>query len=102
MEVMDVSKMGFAGNVEKLMPKFEDIPEQFKRNGNKWVDLVSHWFYKGLKGATFSPKEGIDQQLALKHVAAIMRSWEPKHEHKEAACAYLMSEFFNDVKYPKV
>jgi hypothetical protein len=30
-----------------------------------------------------------------------MSSWEPKHEHKEAGCAYLLSEFFDDVNYKK-
>lgn len=90
----------FPGSVKHLMPPYEDIPDEFKdwNSKNKWNDAVSTWFFKGLpKGTTITPKEGIDPAKAMKHLATIMRSFEPKHEHKEAAVAYLMSLWFEDI-----
>jgi hypothetical protein len=44
-------------------------------------------------------KEGVDGNLAFRHLSAIQRSFTPKHEHKEAAVAYLASLWFEDVDY---
>ena len=92
----------FPAMVSDLMPAQENIPEEFKRfPGTKWNQVFSDWFYSGLKGAEWQPKEGIDQARALRHIGTVMGSYEPKHEHKEAAVAYLMSLWFEDVKYTK-
>lgn len=91
----------FGGNMKKLLPAWNEIPEEFKHRRNKWVDVVGDWFFCGLKNCRWTPKEGIDTGRALAHIKAIMASWEPKHEHKEAGCAYLLSEFFEDVKYDR-
>ena len=83
-----------------FMPSGDDIPAEFKTyNHRGWNGVVSTWFYKGLpEDVKFFPKKGIDTQKALNHVGTIMRSWTPKHEHKEAACAYLLSLWFKDVR----
>lgn len=93
--------LAFGGDMNKLLPKWDEIPDEFKRYGNKWVKVVSDWFYCGLVKAEWKPKPGIDEKNALRHVKACMGSWEPKHEHKEAGCAYLLSEFFEDVAYTR-
>lgn len=100
-KVQDVTglDLAFGGDMEKLLPAWEEIPKEFRDGRTKWNRLVSTWFYRGLKNTTWSPKEGVDTQKALRHVKAIMASWTPKHEHKEAGCAYLLSEFFGDVQY---
>lgn len=86
-------------NIHEFLPDYRNIPEDFKiHQGNKWSRLISEWFFRGLpEGTGFIPKEGIDAQVALKHVSATLRSFQPKHEHKEAGCAFLMSEWFEDV-----
>ena len=91
--------IAFGGDINKLMPKYEDIPKEFHMcSSNKWNQLFNQWFFQGLpKGTDFIPKEGIDATLALKHIMAIMRSYQPKHEHMEAAVSYLMSLWFKDV-----
>lgn len=89
----------FGGNTDILLPKYADIPDEFKKDHNVWVDLVSTWFFTGLSKETeFIPQDGIDPKEALAHVAACLRSWQPKQEHKTAGCAYLMSLWFKDVK----
>lgn len=92
------------GNV-KHMPRYDKIPEEFKRyNGNAYVTAVSKWFFKGAKvspqgllvdGVKFTPKEGVDQTKALAAIRAVLGSFEPSHEHKEAACAFMLAEWFS-------
>ncbi|WP_348269717.1 hypothetical protein P8936_16340 [Edaphobacter paludis] len=86
-------------NLFAIMPKMDDIPQEFQRRSTQWNKLVSAWFFCGLKSLELTPKEGVDKSAALRHVKAIMASFEPKHEHKEAACAYLLSQWFTDPKW---
>jgi len=88
--------LAFGGDMKKLLPPMNEIPEEFQDGRTKWNDLISGWFFRGLTKLELAPREGVDKQKALRHVKAIMVSWEPKHEHKEAGCAYLMSQFFED------
>lgn len=81
----------------ELLPPYENIPQQFKSGTTKWNRIFSQWFFEGLTNCRFVAKEGIDKIEAVRHISAIMRSFEPSHEHKEAGCAYLMSEFFDDL-----
>jgi hypothetical protein len=99
--VADVD-IAFGGNIWKLMPAMAKIPSEFHHGSNKWNKFMSDWFYRGLKNLNVTPKKGIDEKAALRHLAAILKSWEPKHEHKEAAVAYLASLWFEDVTYETV
>ncbi|MNS38114.1 hypothetical protein D3C86_1309310 [compost metagenome] len=91
--------LAFGGDMSKLLPPMHSIPQDFQNGTTKWNDLVSTWFFRGLKSFDCVPKEGIDKAAALKHISAIMRSWDPKHEHKEAGCAYLLSLWFEKPEY---
>lgn len=84
----------FPGSVSHLMPPMAEIPPEFKEFYNPWARVASKWFALGLKG-TLVPKEGIDKKAALRHLATVLRSFEPRHEHKEAAVAYLLSLWFD-------
>jgi len=89
----------FCGRIDGLMPDIKIVPNEFKRGHTKWNRLFQDWFFAGLKTLNLTPKPGINQEEALAHIRAIMKSWEPKHEHKEAICAYLLSEWFEDVSW---
>jgi hypothetical protein len=94
-----VSQLDVAfGNVRelKLMPAYGDIPEQFRNGKSKWIGFQQQWFYFGAKKEGLIAKKGIDLDVALRHLAAIQASFEPKHEHKEAAVAYLASLWLDD------
>ncbi len=80
-------------NLSDFLPSMDSIPEEFHSWNNPWHDLVSKWFFEGLKDKPHA-KDGIDQRKALAHIKAILGSFEPKHEHKTAGCAYLMSLWF--------
>lgn len=88
------------GGIDGIMPSISDIPEEFP-NDRKWRSMFCDFFFCGAKDLKFSPKEGIDQVMAWRHVRTIMGSFMPKHEHKEAACSYLMSLWFDDITYTK-
>ena len=92
MEIDDAT-MAFPVSVDTLMPKYSEIPDEFKRwPGGPYCKWMSKWFFSGLqREETPAAKEGIDQAAALRHLSAIMRSFQPKQEHKEAAVAYLAS-----------
>lgn len=89
-DVSDV-ELVFGGDMKKLMPS--DIPAEFRDGRTPQNDFVSRWFFKGVPGLP-AAKPDVDRQKALRHIKAIMVSFEPKHEDKEAACAYLLSEWF--------
>ena len=95
-KVTDV-EMAFPASVGHLMPAYKDIPEEFKGTGNPYVRWQQKWFYQGLKSEDIpNVKEGIDMPMALRHLSCIQRSFEPQHEHKEAAVAYLASLWFEE------
>jgi hypothetical protein len=91
----------FPTTTEGMMPKYEDIPREFKNcnRPSKWNRLVSAMFFSGLKKLDLKPKPGVDKNKALCHIRYILGSWEPKHEHKEAGAAFLFNEWFEDVEY---
>jgi hypothetical protein len=100
-QVKDVTDLdlAFPVTIKHLMPAWNEIPDEFKGRNNKWCRVFSRWFYRGARDAKFTPKEGVDVQKALRHVAACMGSFEPSHEHKEAGVAYLLNEFFDDITF---
>jgi hypothetical protein len=91
------------GNAKHL-PPYDSIPDEFKRmRGNKYTDFVSRWFFDGLKEgdlARLTAKPGIDRTQAMAAISAALRSFEPKHEHKEAGCGYLLSQWFDLAEKP--
>ena len=84
------------GNIEKLMPPMRDIPDDLPQWATK---LCDDWFYCGLKSLELTPKDGIDKQTAMRHIRTILGSFAPKHEHKTAAVAYLLSQWFEPAKW---
>ena len=87
------------GNISWL-PKWNDIPEEFKDRNCRTPenDLVSTWFFKGLTEndvERLRPRDGVDKEKALAACSACLCSWAPKHEHKEAGVAYLIREWFD-------
>lgn len=95
--VVDDVLYAFPGHLDRLLPKWEDIPEEF-RNMNlrtEWNKFVRDWFFKGWPtDRNLYSRDDVDSEAAFRHLHTIMRSFEPKHEHKEAGVAWLMSRWF--------
>lgn len=98
-EVEDVD-IAFGARALDWMPPYEEIPEEFKGFGhNEWCKIARRWFYEGLsKDTKVYPKDGVDLQKAFRVLQATQGSFAPKHEHKEAAVAYMMSEWFDKIE----
>lgn len=88
----------FPAQVYPLMPPWEAIPTHFRRRHTEWNDMFGRWFYAGVTDKSmFVPKKGIPAETAYWHLQCIMKSYQPQHEHKEAAVAYLASLWFDVV-----
>jgi len=104
--------VAFPAHVSEMMPPYEGIPKEFRTNPptTKWGKLFSDWFYFvpawsqpffWIKGLVLTPKSGIDRDEALGVIRAVMGSFEPAHEHKAAAVAYLLSLWFEDASWER-
>lgn len=90
--------IAFGGRTDELLPAWNDIPEEFHKGSNKWHKFANALFFGDAgKNTQIVPKAGIDVHEAARHVKAILGSFNPKHEHKIAGCAFLLSEFYQDV-----
>ena len=88
--------------LSELMPPMEEIPSEFKNMrdlNHKWCCLIDDWFFAGLDIKKIKPKDNINPNDAIRHIATILRSRACTHEHKRAACAFLASKFFEDISY---
>jgi len=82
----------FPGDVMHLMPEYRSVEVE-----DKWRELQREWFFKGLpKNLQLYPKDGIDPEKAFRHIQCIQGSFQPKHEHKEEAVAFLLGHWFDD------
>lgn len=95
--------LSFPARVRHLMPAYSDALIKWARTdeGRGWVQVQRDWFYNGLQDVESYPKAGVDPAAAWRHLKTIQGSFEPKHEHKEIAVAYLMSLWFDRITYTK-
>jgi len=98
LKIFEVSDLEMAFGVEnQKIPKTSDIPQEFWDEKTYWNKLFSTLFFKGGEITNIIPKEGVDSDKALRAIKAVMRSWEPKHEDKEAIVAYMFSQWFENI-----
>ena len=86
--------LAFPGDLGDLLPPQELIPREFwsTPGPDGWCSWASEWFFRGL--AKFpEARAGIDENEAIRHLSAILKSFQPSHEHKEAAVAWLASRW---------
>src|SRR2546425_1095965 len=93
-QVISDDELTFPVHVKHLMPPYDEIPEEFRRGRTVQNAFFNKWFFSGADATGFTAKTGINATLAWRHLTAIASSYEPKHEHKEAAVAYLLSQWF--------
>ena len=98
-EVDDVT-MALPGRLGDLIPPWDEIPDDFRRGKTTWNRWASRWFFNGLDSFP-EANDGIDQEAVKRHLATIQRSFEPQHEHKEAAVAWLASKWLKEPETPQ-
>ena len=99
-EIPEFSDVDIAFPTKTCLPPYDEVPDDFKGfrgrgDAKPFVEAVSSLFFNGGKladfGLTFKP--GVDQTKAGRALRVCLGSWEPKHEHKIAGAAYLLSQW---------
>lgn len=95
-EITEVDAV-FGARALDFMPSYQDIPEEFRRGAGEalaWFEFQSRWFFSGVAKSEVTPRSDVDAETAWRHLRMIQGSFAPKHEHKEAAVAWLASRWF--------
>ncbi len=84
------------------IPPLSEIPEQFRRTENTkqgrfFMDLFSGRVIETDIGML--PREGVSAKDAWRALMVCLSTYGIKHEHKEAAFAFLHSEWFVDLRW---
>jgi hypothetical protein len=98
----DLAKFQFpeVSDVDIVFSTFDTIPELlreaeargFAYTSGPYNELFSKLIFRGGK---VKFKDGLDEDFKTRawlYCRALMASWTPRHEHKEAVCAMLLSE----------
>ena len=99
-QAVDDVLLAFPATLGTLLPPIESIPVDYPYS-QEWLRFQQKWFAGTLPPDTeMEPADGIDATAAGRHLTAIQRSFEPKHEHKIVAVAWLASRWFVRVSTP--
>jgi hypothetical protein len=99
--LVDDLQIAFPADLGDLLPPYESIPDDFRNErgvARKWVEFQRQWFSNGISRSALKPNGDVDFDEALRHLQVIQGSFEPKHQHKMAAVAWLASRWFADVE----
>lgn len=79
-------------------PALWQIPASITTVENPWSNVAASLMWGGSAAMLSAlPKPGIDQERALLHVGAVLLAVDLTVEHREAAAAYLLSEWFESI-----
>lgn len=90
-QIASVTDAELAFSTDKLLPEWEQIPDEFKR-GNVYTKLVEAlMFNRPLPNTQMVLNEGVTSENLNRCVRAHLQSFGPKHEHKIAGVGYMIS-----------
>ncbi len=99
-EFSDVQRV-FPAQIMEHLPPWEEIPDDFKNESHSACNVLPRWMFGDLftkePMASIVGKEGVSAKTIFYHIDTILRSYEPKHEHKEAGVAYMISLWVRSV-----
>jgi len=98
----------FPAHVLEHLPPWEDIPQEYKDDSNPACAVAHRWFSDRLftgpeakeKGFPIMiTKDGIEggARAVFYHIDTILRSYQPKHEHKIAGIAMLIDQWVRSI-----
>ena len=94
---ISAADLAFPAKVAHLIPPHENLMDTVV--SKEAATLTTDWFYHGLKKIEPKPKDGVDVNAALAHIKCILASFQPKHEVKMQAVAYLIDLWFDEVAW---
>ena len=91
-DMASITDAELAFSTQRLLPAWEDIPEEFRR-GNLYTKVAESIFYGSPPPpCSIELKEGFDSSALNRAVRAHLQSWGPKHEHKIAGVGYMIAQ----------
>ena len=79
-------------------PPLWQIPSRFTSTPDAWGHVASTLMWAGSSAILSAvPRPSIDRDQALLHVGAVLLAIDLTVEHREAAAAYLLSEWFESI-----
>ncbi|ANN80905.1 hypothetical protein BAU07_26345 (plasmid) [Bordetella flabilis] len=94
-----ISELEVVFGTTRFLPAAEEVPSAFHSRGSVYSRLAEALFYGGElpKGEVLFRKDLAEDSLktgalVVRFATAHLRSFEPKHEHKIAGVAYLLSQ----------
>lgn len=84
------------GNIKHL-PPYDVIPDRFRNRSDPYVKFVAEWFFQGRTQEDMrrlKTRASVERGKALAAIKCVLGSFEPRHEHKEAGCAFMLHEWF--------
>lgn len=95
-DLKTITDVDCAFGATKLLPALDDIPAEFKsHSGNLYTKLADALFFgRKLPECDIQMNPGFEDCVAdlRRCVGAHLASFEPKHEHKIAGVAYMISK----------
>lgn len=83
-------------DAKSFLPTRSEIPNEFSDAGNPWAVAASNLMWLGSEAVTRAePRPGIEVASALLHVGAVLHAVRLPVDYREAAAAYLLSQWFN-------
>jgi hypothetical protein len=86
-EINQVEYVFPADVIGRYLPELSEIPEDLDK---EFEELAQYAFSHAVELKPEALKEGIDPELANRHFNAVLRSFQPKHQHKLKGAGYLL------------
>jgi hypothetical protein len=92
-QMASISDAEIAFSTVRLLPAWDDIPDEFRRHGNLYTKLAEAIFYGlALPACEIEMNAGYTHEALNRAVRAHLQSWGPKHEHKIAGVGYMIAQ----------
>lgn len=80
-------------DADRAVPAYSEIPAEFTSGASPWCAWQQEWCFTGFQAAP-EPKPGVNKTQAWAAVKAIQMAFHLDHRHRDAAVAYLASQWF--------
>lgn len=98
--IPDISDVHLAFGRVDFLPMMADLPAEYRSQSALGCEFADAYFFGGSDRVNqeftlyIRPEVGDRSEMAFKAFRAAMASFLPKHEHKIAACGWLMDQWF--------
>jgi hypothetical protein len=90
-QICSITDVECAFSTDRLLPDWEDIPEDFK-SGNAYTELATAIFYgTDLPKGEIDLNDGVEPSQLNRCIRAHLQSFGPKNEHKLAGVGYMIA-----------